>query len=154
MARKNTQGQPQSLTPYGKIYFDEAGEWDLEKLKLLIGDKMPEFKREYFGDWQTPINDAKLTFCIEMIKNKHGLQFEIETRTNGDYIQVFMRGRPELLKIANTTLRTIDPGRLMDMIEKEFRLGGFSARDLQARAEEKMKNPTDSWAEKWARENQ
>lgn len=124
------------------------------------GLPMPEFRAEYtprgynpFGDWHKPVDDAKLDFICELIHKKHGVRVEIDQRTNGDYVMVFMRGRPESLKIARTALHTIDPSKIIGMIEKHFHLSGSQVQTQEVKSVNKV-SPTETWAEKWARENQ
>ena len=103
-----------------------------------------------FGDWRKPVDDAKINFCIEMIARKYGVRIEFQSG-RGDYVEFFSRGNQKRYRMSMTEVHVADPGKIIDRLEAAFDLTNSRVKKNDSSGFEK--NPTESWAEKWAREN-
>ena len=134
-------------------YFDEYGEWDVEKMKLLMGEKgMPRISNPFEGGYNRRLDDARANFALQVLQKKHRVMIEMEQGL-GDYITFRTRGIADArtFRISMTeVVGTPDLSMFVDKIERGL---GLSDKTVRLTSEDKNKSATESWAEKWAKEN-
>lgn len=145
---------PAWVVPGGVIHYRQSGKIISMQEEIIRLMKSTPPQPNPFGDWRKPVNDAKLNFVEEMIQQKYGVRIEWRQTGRGDYIEFFSRGNEKRYRMSMTEVLVAKPDKIIDRLETAFDLSNSRVKTNDSSGFEKAKNPTESWAEKWARENQ
>ena len=121
-----------------------------EEMIRLIQSTPP--KPNPSADWRKTAGMGKLKFVVEMIYKKHGVRIEFQSGRGGDYVEFFSRGKQKQYRMSMTEVHVADPGKIIDRLETALDLSNSRVQTGNVKIPEQ--NPTESWAENWARENQ